>query len=51
LTIPLRCFAKAGAEMAKISTPLVLTTSGQLAVAVSDVRIASATVPQDRCSL
>jgi beta-glucosidase len=49
LTVPLRCFAKAGADMAKVSAPLVLSTSGQLTIAVSDVRIASATVPQDRC--
>ncbi|GAA4757371.1 exo 1,3/1,4-beta-D-glucan glucohydrolase [Sphingomonas daechungensis] len=50
LTIPLRCFAKAGADMAKVSTPLVMSTSGQLTIAVSDVRIASANVPQDRCA-
>ena len=51
LTVPLRCFARAGADMAKIGTPLVLTTSGKLAIAVSDVRLASAQVQQDRCSL
>jgi beta-glucosidase len=51
LTVPLRCFARAGADMAKIGTPLVLKTSGKLTIAVSDVRLASAQVPQDRCSL
>ena len=51
LTIPLRCFARGGAEMAKITTPLVLKTSGRLAIAISDVRLASAQVQQDRCSL
>ena len=50
LTVPLQCFARSGADMAKISTPLVLSTSGQLSIAVSDVRIASAQVPQTRCS-
>jgi beta-glucosidase len=51
LTVPLRCFAKAGVEMANVSTPFVLSTSGKLAIAISDIRIASAAVPQDRCSL
>jgi beta-glucosidase len=51
LTVPLRCFARAGVEMARISAPLVLSTSGKLTIAISDVRIASASVPQDRCSL
>ena len=51
LTVPLRCFARAGAEMTKIGTPLVLKTSGKLTIAVSDVRLASAQVQQDRCSL
>jgi beta-glucosidase len=49
LTVPLKCFAKAGADMATLSTPLVLSTSGKLTVAISDIRIASASVPQDRC--
>jgi beta-glucosidase len=51
LAVPLKCFAKGGAEMTRISTPLVLGTSGRLAVAISDIRVASAAVPQDRCSL
>ena len=51
LTVPLRCFARGGAEMAKIGTPLILKTSGKLTIAVSDVRIASAQVQQDRCTL
>ena len=51
LTVPLKCFARSGADMGKISTPLVLRTSGKLAVAISDIRIGSASVPQDRCSL
>ena len=51
LTVPLRCFARAGAEMGKITTPLVLKSSGRLTIAVSDIRLASAQVQQDRCSL
>ena len=51
LTIPLRCFARGGADMAKIGTPLVMKTSGKLTIAVSEVRIASAQVQQDRCTL
>jgi beta-glucosidase len=51
LTVPLGCFKAAGVDMQKVSTPLVLSTSGRLTIAVSDVRIASAAVPQDRCSL
>ncbi len=51
LTVPLKCFAKGGADMAKLSTPLMLSTSGKLTIAISDIRIASASVPQDRCTL
>ena len=51
LVVPLRCFARAGADMQRVGAPLVLTTTGRLAIAISDVRIASAAVPQDRCSL
>jgi len=51
LAIPLGCFAKAGADMSKVTTPFSLTTSGKLTVAISGIRVASATVPQDRCSL
>jgi beta-glucosidase len=51
LAIPLGCFAHAGADMAKVTHPFVLASSGALQVAISDIRIASATVPQDRCSL
>ena len=51
LNVPLRCFARAGVEMTKVTTPLVLRTSGRLTIAVSDIRLASAQVQQDRCSL
>ena len=51
LAIPLGCFARAGADMQKITTPFVLNTSGRLTIAVSGLTIASVSVPQDRCSL
>ena len=49
LTIPLGCFSKAGANMTKVATPFSLATAGKLTIAISDVRVASATIPQDRC--
>jgi len=50
LSVPLRCFARGGVDMSRVTTPVVLSTSGRLAVAVSDIRVASAAVPQDRCT-
>jgi beta-glucosidase len=50
LAIPLGCFARAGADMSKVATPFAITSSAPMAIAVSDIRIASATVPQDKCS-
>jgi len=50
LTVPLRCFVRGGVDMSRITTPLTLSTAGRLTVAVSDVRVASAAVPQDRCA-
>lgn len=49
LTVPLRCFASAGVDMNRVAAPFRLTTGGRLSVAVSDIRIASAAVPQDQC--
>jgi beta-glucosidase len=51
LAIPLGCFKGAGADMSKVMRPFVVASTGALRLAVSDVRVASATVPQDRCSL
>ena len=50
LSVPLGCFARGGVDMAAVTAPLVLTTSGRLVMAISDVRIASAAVPQEDCS-
>jgi beta-glucosidase len=49
LTVPLGCFAAKGADMSKLSVPFAITTAGQLKVTISDVRVLSATVPQDQC--
>jgi beta-glucosidase len=49
LTVPLRCFVRAGLDPAKVRTPFAVTTGGRLSLTVSDVRIASAAVNQDAC--
>ncbi|HEY0026742.1 MAG TPA: exo 1,3/1,4-beta-D-glucan glucohydrolase [Allosphingosinicella sp.] len=49
LAVPLRCFARGGVEMQRVALPFALSTAGRLGLSVSDVRIASAAVPQDRC--
>jgi len=51
LAIPLGCFARSGANMSKVTAPFAMATKGKLKVAISDIRIASAAVPQERCSL
>jgi beta-glucosidase len=50
LTIPLGCFARAGSDMSKITRPFAISTAGRLQIAISDIRIASAAVPQDKCA-
>lgn len=49
LTIPLRCFVRRGLDPKRVTTVFALSTTGRLALAVSDVRIASAAVRQDAC--
>jgi beta-glucosidase len=49
LIVPLRCFARANVTMNAVTRPLVIRASGPLRLAISDVRIASAAVNQDRC--
>jgi beta-glucosidase len=51
LAIPLGCFARSGADMSKVTAPFAMGSKGRLKVAISDIRIASAAVPQERCSL
>ncbi len=50
MTLPLGCFAKnSGDAMKALTTPLAITTAGPLKLAISGVRVLSATVPQDQC--
>ncbi|VXD07322.1 1,4-beta-D-glucan glucohydrolase [Sphingomonas sp. T1] len=42
IAVPLRCFAEGGVEMAQVSKPVTLTTTGALGIDVSSIRIASA---------
>jgi beta-glucosidase len=49
LVLPLRCYARAGVEMGRVTSPFVLRTSGRLGLSVSGVRVASAVVDQDQC--
>ncbi|HEX8553379.1 MAG TPA: putative glycoside hydrolase, partial [Sphingomonas sp.] len=49
LAVPLKCFVAAGADPARVTTPFVLATAGRLTLSVSDVSIARADVPMDRC--
>jgi beta-glucosidase len=49
VAIPLRCFAAAGADMRRISAPLIIETAGPLSVRISDVRIASTGGAQRPC--
>ncbi|MGZ2411112.1 beta-glucosidase [Sphingomonas sp. F9_3S_D5_B_2] len=49
MTIPLDCFAKAGADMTKLSAPLTIATAGRMTMSISDVRVLSANVPQGQC--
>ncbi|WP_276039754.1 exo 1,3/1,4-beta-D-glucan glucohydrolase [Sphingomonas sp. GM_Shp_1] len=42
LAVPLRCFADGGVDMAAVTRPWVLATSGKLTLDISSIRIASA---------
>jgi beta-glucosidase len=49
LAVPLRCFRDAGIDMQRVSAPITMSTAGRLSLSISDVRIASAAVPQTQC--
>jgi beta-glucosidase len=49
MVVPLRCFVRAGLEPKQVASPVVFTTAGRLTLSISDIRIASAAVPQDKC--
>ena len=48
MTLPLGCFGQ-GLDATKLTMPLIVETAGQLGLSLSDVRILSATVPQNQC--
>jgi beta-glucosidase len=43
LKIPLACFARAGADMSRITTPFALETSGKLALTIANIHLESGT--------
>ena len=47
LTLPLKCFATAGADLRYVGTPLVLETDGEFNVTVSDARLIDVATPGD----
>ncbi len=49
IAIPLRCFEKAGVDMARVETPLSITTSGKLDLILSSARIVSPSGPVLQC--
>lgn len=49
LTMPLRCFVRAGLDPAKVAVPAAIETKGRLTLSVSNVRVASAIVDQNAC--
>lgn len=48
--LPLRCLARAGLTMNAVARPFVLTASGPVRLSISEVRIASSAINQDRCA-
>jgi len=49
MTLPLRCFVRAGLDPKNLSVPMAITTSGKLTMSISDVRLASTMVDQNSC--
>jgi beta-glucosidase len=49
MIVPLRCFVRGSADMAKLDPPFSLATAGRLALSISDIRIDSAAINQDQC--
>jgi beta-glucosidase len=41
LKIPLTCFAKAGADLGRVTTPFAIQTAGRLALSVANIRLES----------
>ena len=49
IAVPLRCFEKAGVDMARVVTPLTLATAGSLDITLSSARIVSPSGPPLAC--
>jgi hypothetical protein len=49
MVVPLRCFVRGGLDPKQVASPVTIAATARLGLAISDVRIASAAVPQDRC--
>ena len=49
MVVPLRCFVRGGLEPKQVASPVAIAATGRLTLSLSDARIASAAVPQDRC--
>jgi beta-glucosidase len=49
LVIPLRCLARAGVTMNAVARPLTIRSAAPLRVALSDVRLGSTMIDQNRC--
>ncbi|MEO7540754.1 MAG: putative glycoside hydrolase, partial [Sphingomicrobium sp.] len=50
LAIPLGCFKRPGNDLSQVTVPFALMAEGRFTVAISDIRVASAAIPQGRCS-
>jgi beta-glucosidase len=50
ISVPLSCFAKRGADMSKITTPVELTSSGRLDVSFSRIALGSSNVGKVSCA-
>jgi beta-glucosidase len=43
LKIPLTCFAKAGADLSRVTAPFAVQTAGRLALSVANIQLESGT--------
>jgi hypothetical protein len=49
IVVPLRCLARADVTMNAVARPLTIRSTAPLRLAVSDVRLGSAMIDQNRC--
>ncbi|WHO37928.1 exo 1,3/1,4-beta-D-glucan glucohydrolase [Sphingobium sp. AP49] len=47
--VPLQCFASRGADMHALTAPFVLSTSGPMTIAISDVKLDYVSMPMNAC--